>query len=303
MIVPLIPASPKISQLRLAIHLQDQIDHALTTIVVSPIAEKKSLEWYGRAKDSKQSGSHIFIELCDTQYLVSSQNKTSQPLFTMSSPIETALPEGYRSPLETPIIDEFSPNLSEQYKDNRLGMRSDLRIYTIGGFTFLAGTILGTFQEYNRAALRFRAENAHRLPRSERNWFFYHRAKSLDALKSAMPFGIKTGFKMAPWAMGFLVMEEGVDHARGGTSRDFVSDVVAGISIAGVASLWFRQGVPEAGRMVKTGAKVGLVYGLFSDGISYLSGQRLFYVDYARRAFGFGTPENETNDAHSSLPS
>jgi hypothetical protein len=37
---------------------------------------------------------------------------------------------------------------------------------------------------------------------------------------------------------------------------------------------------------VKLGLKGGLAYGLVQDAASYLSGNRLFYVDYLKRAFG-----------------
>jgi hypothetical protein len=157
------------------------------------------------------------------------------------------LPEGYIA-VGNNEDQVFVPQTGPS-KDDRLGIPPDVRIYTWGLTTFGAVTMSGIIREYGRAALRFRAENAHRLPRSEKNWFYYHRAKSLYALKEAIPYGTKLGLRMAPWAMGFLLMEQGVDHARGGSSKDFLSTIMASISIAGLYSVWSMFFLPTSSRI------------------------------------------------------
>ena len=51
--------------------------------------------------------------------------------------------------------------------------------------------------------------------------------------------GLKLGSKVAFWAGGFFVVEEAIDRVRGG-KRDFVSTVVAGLSVAGGFSAWSK---------------------------------------------------------------
>ena len=49
--------------------------------------------------------------------------------------------------------------------------------------------------------------------------------------------GLKLGSKVGFWAGGFFMVEEAVDRVRGG-KKDFVSTVIAGLSIAGGFSAW-----------------------------------------------------------------
>jgi hypothetical protein len=99
--------------------------------------------------------------------------------------------------------------------------------------------------------------------------------------------GIKEGVRMAGrqafWIGVFVGSEEGVDRARGavsriwsgmrendhgeveGASKDFVSTVFAGLGTAGLFSAWHRFPIPTAARLAKTGAKVGLAFGVLQD--------------------------------------
>jgi len=44
-------------------------------------------------------------------------------------------------------------------------------------------------------------------------------------------------------------MEQGVDHARGGSSKDFLSTIMASISIAGLYSVWSMFFLPTSSRI------------------------------------------------------
>lgn len=48
--------------------------------------------------------------------------------------------------------------------------------------------------------------------------------------------GMKMGSKIAFWAGSFFLVEESVDRMRG--TKDFLSTVVAGLSISGGFSAW-----------------------------------------------------------------
>ena len=81
------------------------------------------------------------------------------------------IPEGYEV-AGAPEEQRFIPKVDD-YSSERLAMPLGARVIFMGGFSFITITIAGVVQRYGQAATIFRAENAHRLPRSERNWFFY----------------------------------------------------------------------------------------------------------------------------------
>ena len=55
----------------------------------------------------------------------------------------------------------------------------------------------------------------------------------LGGVKEGLKMGMKVGF----WVGGFFTIEEAIDRARGGR-RDFLSTIVAGLSVAGGFSAW-----------------------------------------------------------------
>jgi hypothetical protein len=107
--------------------------------------------------------------------------------------------------------------------------------------------------------------------------------------------------RQAFWIGVFVGSEEGVDRARGavsriwsgmrendhgeveGASKDFVSTVFAGLGTAGLFSAWHRFPIPTAARLAKTGAKVGLAFGVLQD-------LTLGYVDFVKKHV-FGTSQ------------
>lgn len=95
---------------------------------------------------------------------------------------------------------------------------------------------LGASYGTQMAALRFRAENAHRLPSTANGWYLYHKSKNYRIMLAGLKEGFKMGPKVALWGGGFFVVEEAVDISRG--KEDFVSTAVAGLAIAGGFSIW-----------------------------------------------------------------
>jgi len=172
-----------------------------------------------------------------------------------------------------------------------------------------AGFALGTYKGSEEHGLRFRAENAHRFPTTQTGWFLYHKSKNYHMALG----GIKEGFRMA-WRQGFWVgvfmgTEECIDRGRAGVARairgvedgeraitgnrDFLSSVLAGLSTAGLFSVWNRFPVPTAARVAKMGIKAGLGYGLLQDAVSIWRGRRLGYVEFVKRQL---SPRGTTTD-------
>ena len=179
---------------------------------------------------------------------------------------------------------------------------------------------LGATYGGNMAGLRFRAENAHRLPTSQVGWYLYHKSKNYHVMAGGVKEGLRMGVKLSIWAGGFLCMEEATDRFRGAilkrwvgfkdkraeakgwdikekdlgleklenlhgvwVQRDFLSTTVAALATAGAFSVWNRMPVNTAARTATMALKAGLAFGLVQDLLSVLKGRRVGYVEYARR--------------------
>ena len=129
--------------------------------------------------------------------------------------------------LPTSSTDEF-PRLSVPFQ---------YRLPTATIASFVTGGILGASYGSQTAGLRFRAENAHRLPNTSTGWYLYHKSKNYHRALGAVKEGLKMGSKVGFWVGSYFAIEEAIDQVRGGRS-DFLSSVVAGLSIAGGFSLW-----------------------------------------------------------------
>ena len=167
--------------------------------------------------------------------------------------------------------------------DERLSMSPNFRIPIIALSGFIAGSTLGISHGGQTAALRFRAENAHRLPTSQKGWYYYHKSKNYHTMLGAIKEGMKMGAKIGFWAGAFVTMEEAVDQSRGGDKhKDFLSTVVAALTTSGLFSLWNRFSLHTAARTTKMAFKIGLGYGLLQDAFSLFQGRKLAYVEILR---------------------
>ena len=225
-----------------------------------------------------------------------------------------AQPEAQTSTEPEPEVKPFAPQILDTTA--RLSLPFPLRLTGFLTASGIAGFFLGTIHGSNESGLRFRAENAHRLPHSQTGWYLYHKSKNYHVALG----GIKEGFKMAgrlSVLMGvFVVGEEFVDRGRGAVvrtwrdvrgrngirelreledetpagNRDFVSTLLAGVGTGGAYAVWHGFQLPTAVRLMKMGAKVGLVYGVMQDAVGLLRGRRLGYVEFIKR-HTFGASE------------
>ena len=139
-----------------------------------------------------------------------------------------AIPDG------EPPKDTFRPPSPIHVNSNRLSLPfgSRVTVCSLGGFS--AGVFLGAIHGAQTAGFRFRAENSHRLPKSSKGWYFYHKSKNYHMMLHAVKSGVKLGTKMSLLIAGFYVVEEAVDELR--EQRDFLSTTIAGLSVSGVYS-------------------------------------------------------------------
>ena len=86
------------------------------------------------------------------------------------------------------------------------------------------------------AGLRFRAENAHRLPNSTTGWYLYHKSKNYQATYGGVKEGSKMGLRVGSLVAAYVLAEEALDSYR--EEKDFLSSVIAGMGTAGAYGAW-----------------------------------------------------------------
>ncbi|KAI1583034.1 hypothetical protein PtrEW13061_009002 [Pyrenophora tritici-repentis] len=97
----------------------------------------------------------------------------------------------------------------------RLDMPFDRRLLLTTTLSFLSGFTLGSLSAGHMASLRFRAENAHRLPVSNPGWYLYHKSKNYYKWRYGIVEGLRKGTYIAAWSSIFFIVEESLDVFRG----------------------------------------------------------------------------------------
>ena len=139
------------------------------------------------------------------------------------------------SPVEIPRAFPY-PFPPTPIHENRLSIPFYIRLPAATTGAFATGLALGLSHGSKIAGLRFRAENSHRFPTTSAGWYLYHKSKNYHMMLGGIKEGMKMGSKIAFWAGSFFLVEESVDRMRG--TKDFLSTVVAGLSISGGFSAW-----------------------------------------------------------------
>lgn len=127
------------------------------------------------------------------------------------------------------------------YSSERLGLTPVARIALASGLSYVTGFVLGNAHGGRNAALRFRAENSHRLPTRQADWYRYHKAKHAYVLLASIKEGNRMGLRLVPWVALFYGIEEAVDNKF---QRDFMSTTVAALAVSGSFSLWSAYFAP-----------------------------------------------------------
>lgn len=123
--------------------------------------------------------------------------------------------------------------------DSRLSLPPAVRLTFATISSFLVGAGLGLSHGAQSAGLRFRAENAHRLPKTPTGWYLYHKSKNYNMALGGVKEGLKMGTKMSIWVAAFFAIENGWDEVRG--TKDFLNTCMASLSVAGGFSLWSKS--------------------------------------------------------------
>lgn len=199
----------------------------------------------------------------------------------------------------SPDTTQVTPSPPPVQSPDRLGMRFDQRLLLASFTSFMCGSMLGYTTTARLAALRFRAENAHRLPISQPGWYLYHKSKNYYRNKFGIIAGLKGGAYLSAGTAVFFIVEESMDVFRGTwragrtlsemegvdeleirridtgveKSRDFLSSAVAGMVTGGLWSVWEQFPMVTAARTIKIGLFAGLGYGLVQDALTWGRGK------------------------------
>ncbi|KAF2822653.1 hypothetical protein CC86DRAFT_357687 [Ophiobolus disseminans] len=211
----------------------------------------------------------------------------SSSLLAPTSPLEHIPEPPSSTPKRTP------PNAP------RLNMPFDRRLLLTSTLSTLCGFTLGSTSAGRLASLRFRAENAHRLPISNPGWYLYHKSKNYYKWRHGIASGFRNAGKVTAWTTLFFLIEESLDVFRGtwragrtmaemqgvdeldmsaidsgvGMSRDAWSSACAGLVTGGMWSAWHGFPVSTAARTIRMGLVVGAGYGLLQDGMGWAKGR------------------------------
>ena len=120
--------------------------------------------------------------------------------------------------------------------NSRFSLPFGVRLPIATTLSFVVGMGLGVSHGSQVAGLRFRAENAHRLPTTPTGWYLYHKSKNYQMAFGGVKEGFKMGAKVSVWTFGFFYIEDMFDRYRG--TKDFINTVIASLSVAGVFSMW-----------------------------------------------------------------
>lgn len=132
-------------------------------------------------------------------------------------------------------LDERKHNKRQQ---SRLGLPFALRLPLATCFGLVVGAALGIGHGSKSAALQFRAENSHRLPKSQTGWYLYHKSKNYFTALGGVKEGGKMGFKVGMWTGLFFAAENIFDKWR--DEKDFLNTVGGSLTVAGGFSLWSK---------------------------------------------------------------
>lgn len=204
------------------------------------------------------------------------------------------------TPSSTDLLEAYKQRRAALASSSRLSLPTPIRLTLATTTSFILGLGLGLSHGSGTAGLRFRAENAHRLPQTSTGWYLYHKSKNYHMMFGGVKEGLKMGLKMSVWTGLFFWIEDCWDEVRG--EKDFLNTLVASASVAGGFSLWStlclvgmvvrrlwlmyvtdRFPVTAAARTAKTGLAIGLVYGLAQDAVGALRGRRPGYLEFILR--------------------
>jgi hypothetical protein len=98
---------------------------------------------------------------------------------------------------------------------DRVGMAPISRVATISGFGALWGFVFGSYLGGRQSGLQYLAENAHRLPRTKADWYFYHKTKNYRVMLGGIRRGVVYAGRASGLCLCYSGLEATLDYGRG----------------------------------------------------------------------------------------
>jgi len=136
-------------------------------------------------------------------------------------------------------------------------------VRVFGASGALAGLLFGIYVGARTRRLQFLAENAHRLPKTVKGWFYYHRERNYQCLKAAADEGIRQAVRFGSVMGGFAAIETAIDLVR--QREDVVSTLMAGVTSTLVFSLVYQLPQSSTRRALMFGVGISGIVGLLQD--------------------------------------
>ncbi|KAL1676444.1 hypothetical protein EV122DRAFT_267021 [Schizophyllum commune] len=128
------------------------------------------------------------------------------------------------------------PNTAElsarPIEDARVRLPFPDRLWIVPLGASVLGTLIGIRRGARHASLQYRAENAHRPPRTVGGWYFYHKTKNYKVILGALSQGGRTGPLVGAIAGTYVFLEELVERAGWGD----VKAIAAGLGTSAAVS-------------------------------------------------------------------
>ncbi|KAK9472707.1 uncharacterized protein V1510DRAFT_403028 [Dipodascopsis tothii] len=139
---------------------------------------------------------------------------------------------------------------------------------------------MGLYKGGRVAGLRYLAENTHRLPQTQQGWYFYHKTKNYVVMRDAIIESARYTARVGAFTGLLFGTEAALDAARG--RIDFANTTVAAAVVGLIHSWAGKLSRAQSRSSVRMGARAGLAFGLCQDGVRYLNGYDVWYVDEVR---------------------
>lgn len=161
--------------------------------------------------------------------------------------------------------------------NQRFHWRPEYRLLSIAVTASMFGFMSGFYEGYNRSSLIYLAENSHRLPRTVGGWYFYHKRKNYVCIKNGINEGVLYGVKITGLLLGYFGFEAFLDQVRGDV--DFLNTTIAsGVAAGGYAKYKGLNNI-QTKHLMGRGLLFGLASGLVQDGLIFLRGGKVWYVE------------------------